>query len=319
MINTVRRTEMITSGTDHVIRRSRLIMPAHEQRFTDKAYLRNADAIVLDLEDSVPLSKKSSTRKLIQALTVDVSKGGSEVLVRVNHAEDLLQNDIEYSVCPTLDGLYIPKVETADQLKRIDALLDELEMTRGIPHGHIKLGVTIETAKGYLNVEDIIQSSKRIDTLSLGAEDFSLDSGMMLTEETHNGFLIARMQMVFVARAYDKLPLGLMGSIADYSDNETVEKNATLAYKHGFLGASCIHPKNVEVLNRCFSPSMEEIIYSKKVLDLFEDSLENGKASLQLEGRMIDYSHYRRAKKIMDRHIRIEAFEWKKKEARESV
>lgn len=310
---------MMTNGTEHVIRRSRLIMPANEQRFTDKAYLRNADAIVLDLEDSVPLSEKSSTRKLIQALTVDVSKGGSEVIVRVNHTEDLLQKDIEYSVCPTLDGLYIPKVETADQLKHIDSLLDELEMARGIPHGHIKLGVTIETAKGYLNVEDIIQSSKRIDSLSLGAEDFSLDSGMELCEETYNGFLIPRMQMVFVARAHDKLPLGLMGSIADYNDKKTVERNATLAYKHGFLGASCIHPKNVEVLNRCFSPSLEEISFSRKVINIFEDSLTNGKASIQLEGKMIDYSHYRRANKIIDRHTRIVEFEDKKNAARESV
>ena len=310
---------MMTNGTEHVIRRSRLIMPANEQRFTDKAYLRNADAIVLDLEDSVPLSEKSSTRKLIQALTVDVSKGGSEVIVRVNHTEDLLQKDIEYSVCPTLDGLYIPKVETADQLKHIDSLLDELEMVRGIPHGHIKLGVTIETAKGYLNVGDIIQSSKRIDSLSLGAEDFSLDSGMELCEETYNGFLIPRMHMVFVARAHDKLPLGLMGSIADYNDEKTVERNATLAYKHGFLGASCIHPKNVEVLNRCFSPSLEEISFSRKVINIFEDSLTNGKASIQLEGKMIDYSHYRRANKIIDRHTRIVEFEDKKNAARESV
>ena len=310
---------MMTDGTEHVIRRSRLIMPAHEQRFTDKAYLRNADAIVLDLEDSVPLSKKSSTRKLIQALTVDVSKGGSKVIVRVNHTEDLLQKDIEYSVCPTLDGLYIPKVEKADQLKHIDALLGELEMARGIPHGQIKLGVTIETAKGYLNVEDIIQSSQRIDSLSLGAEDFSLDSGMELCEETYNGFLIPRMQMVFVARAYDKLPLGLMGSIADYNDEKTVERNATLAYKHGFLGASCIHPKNVEVLNRCFAPSAEEITLSRKVINIFEDSLADGKASIQLDDKMIDYSHYRRANKIIDRHTRIEEFECKKKAARESV
>ncbi|MBO0587466.1 CoA ester lyase [Sporosarcina sp. E16_8] len=310
---------MVINGTDNVIRRSRLIMPANEKRFTEKAYLRNADAIVLDLEDSVSIAEKSSTRKLIQALTVVVSKGGSEVIVRVNNTEDLLQKDIEYSVSPTLDGLYIPKVETVDQLKYIDSLLDELEMKRGIPHGKVKLGITIETAKGYLNVEEIIKASKRIDSISLGAEDFSLDSGMELTNETYNGFLIPRMQMVFVARAYDKLPLGLMGSISDYSDNEIVEKNATLAYKHGFLGASCIHPKNVEVLNRCFSPSMEEIKFSRKIIDTFEVSLDNGKASIKLGDKMIDYSHYRKAKKIIDRHTKIEEFEFKKKAARESI
>lgn len=310
---------MVTNGTEHVIRRSRLIMPANEQRFTDKAHLRNADAIVLDLEDSVPLSEKSSTRKLIQTLTVDAARGGSEVIVRVNNTKDLLQKDIEYSVCPTLDGLYIPKVETADQLMFIDSLLDELEMARGIPHGRIKLGVTIETAKGYLNVQDIVQSSKRIDSLSLGAEDFSLDTGMVQTEETYNGFLIPRMQIVFVARAYNKLPLGLMGSIADYNDDHRFEKNATLAYKHGFLGASCIHPKNIEVLNRCFSPSKEEVTYSKKVLDVFEASLNRAKASVQLEDKMIDYSHYRRAIKVINRQFSIEALESKKREARESV
>ncbi|MBD7984529.1 CoA ester lyase [Sporosarcina sp. Sa2YVA2] len=307
------------NATEHVIRRSRLIMPAHVRRFTSKAHLRNADAIVLDLEDSVPFSEKHSTRKLIQELTADVSKGGSEVIVRVNHTKELLREDIEYSVCPELDGLYIPKVESVDQLKHIDELLSELEKERKIPHGQIKLGVTIETIKGYLKVEEIIQSSDRIDSLTLGAEDFSLDAGMELCEETYKGFLIPRMKMVFVARAYNKLPLGLMGSIANYNDEKIVERNAALAYKHGFLGASCIHPKNVEILNRCFSPSIEEITFSRKVISLFEDGLANGKASLQLDDKMIDYAHYRKANKIIDRHTRIVEFENKKRLARELV
>jgi citrate lyase subunit beta/citryl-CoA lyase len=89
-----------------------------------------------------------------------------------------------------------------------------------------------------------------------------------------------------------------------------------LSYKHGFLGSSCIHPQNVEILNRCFSPTKEEIAYSQKLIDVFERSLAAGRASTTLDGRMIDYPHYEKAKQLLARSAKIEALEAKKNRAR---
>jgi citrate lyase subunit beta/citryl-CoA lyase len=303
----------------NLIRRSRLIMPANERKYVEKAHLRNADAVVLDLEDSVPVSEKVATRGLIKDFIPLVGRGGSDVLVRVNHTDELLKGDVEASVWPGLNGIFIPKVETGEQIRALDRLLTELEQKRDIPNGQVKISVIAETLKGYLNVEEITRASDRIDSLSLGTEDFATNTGMELSEATYHGWLIPRMQIVFVARAYAKLPLNLLGSMAAFNDNVGFEKMAVLSYKHGFLGSSCIHPGNVEILNRCFSPTQEEIEHSKKLIDAFEQSLARGRASATFEGRMIDYPHYEKAKQIVTRSAKIEGLEQKKKRAREAA
>jgi citrate lyase subunit beta/citryl-CoA lyase len=260
-----------------------------------------------------------AARTVLKEVIPLVGRGGSDVLVRVNHADELLKGDVEASVWPGLNGIFFPKVETGAQVRALDELLSELEQKRGIPHGHVKISVIAETLKGYLNVEEITRAGERIDSLSLGTEDFATNTGMELSEATYHGWLIPRMQIVFVARAYDKLPLGLVGSMAAFNDNVGFEKMAILSYKHGFLGSSCIHPGNVEILNKCFSPTQEAIEYSQKLIDAFEQSLAAGRASAALDGRMIDYPHYEKAKQILARSDKIAALEQKKKMAREKA
>mgnify|MGYP001386692256 FL=1 len=303
----------------NLIRRSRLIMPANQRKYVEKAHERNADAVVLDLEDSVPVSEKVATRAVLKEAIPLVGRSGSDVLVRVNHTNELLKGDVEASVWPGLDGIFFPKVETGAQVRALDELLSELEQKRDIPHGHVKISVIAETLKGYLNVEEITRASERIDSLSLGTEDFATNTGMELSEATYHGWLIPRMQIVFVARAYGKLPLNLVGSMAAFGDTAGFEKLAVLSYKHGFLGSSCIHPGNVEILNRCFSPTQEEIEHSRKLIDIFERSLAAGRASTTMDGRMIDYPHYERAKQVLTRSDKIAALEQKKKMAREAA
>jgi len=303
----------------NLIRRSRLIMPANEKKFVEKAHLRNADAVVLDLEDSVPVSEKVATRSVLKEAIPLVGRSGSDVLVRINHTDELLKGDVEAAVWPGLNGIFFPKVERGAQVKALDQLLSELEQKRGIPQGHIKISVIAETLKGYLNVEEITAASDRIDSLSLGTEDFATNTGMELSEETYNAWLIPRMQIVFVARAYCKLPLNLVGSMAGFNDTVGFEKMAVLSYQHGFLGSSCIHPGNVEILNRCFSPTPEAIAHSRRLIDAFEKSLAAGRASAALDGRMIDYPHYEKAKQILARSAKIEALEKKKNAARKAI
>jgi len=301
------------------IRRSRLIMPANVPRFVEKAYLRNADAIVLDLEDSVPPTEKMAAREQIREWIPVVAKGGSDVLVRVNHTAEWLSGDLGACIWPGIDGVMLPKVESAEQVRDVEQILAELEQQRGIRSGHIKIGIIIETARGVLRAEEIASASSRIDSLTLGAEDFSVDCGMELSDETYHGMLIPRMNLLMAARAYGKIPMGLMGSIAGYTDTESLAKQAKLAYQHGFLGTSCIHPDNVEILNQAFSPSEEDMAYASKVIEAFEASVAQGRASTKLEGKMIDIPHYEKAKRILQRAEKIEELEKKKKRSREAA
>lgn len=304
--------------TKNIVRRSRLIMPANTRKFVEKAYLRNADAIVLDLEDSVPQSEKVATRALIKELIPIAAKGGSDVLIRVNNTE-LLKGDIEAAIWPGIAGIVVPKVENADEVRMIEKQVVGLEQQRNIRLGHIKISVLIESGKGYMNMNEIAQASGRIDSLTIGNEDFLRDNGITECEETYHALLIPRMQLVLTARAYKKIPMGLIGSLANYGDANAFEKSAELAYKHGYLGASCIHPGNVEALNKAFTPRQEEIERSRRLAEAFEAAAAAGRASTKFEGKMIDYVHYDRAKELLNRYDIIAAFESKKAKAREAA
>lgn len=310
---------MSSDYANSIIRRSRLIMPANAPKFTEKAYLRNADAIVLDLEDSVPQAEKAAARRLLKQLISVAGKGGSDVFVRVNNTPDLLQDDIYASIWPGLKGIIVPKAESAAAIQAIEAQVAELEQIRHIPTGQIKLSVLIESCRGYLNLKEIAQASDRIDTLTLGNEDFLRETGMVETPDTYYALLVPRMQLMLTARAYGKAPLGLIGSLADYGDAEAFEKSARLAYKHGYVGASCIHPGNVEILNKAFSPGACELEQARQLLAAFETALAAGRASTKFAGKMIDYVHYAKAKQILARHTAIEQFELKKQQAREAA
>src|SRR5699024_10962544 len=126
---------------------------------------------------------------------------------------------------------------------------------RGITSGKTQIGILIETAKGYLNMKSILESSERIESLTLGVEDLVTNLGIQMNERTDISLKQMRMKVVYTAKAYDVIPMGLMGSIANFSDLTSLEEDAKLAFEHGFSGSSCIHPKQVEILNNSFSYS----------------------------------------------------------------
>ena len=305
--------------TRDVVRRSRLIVPANSPKFLAKAYARNADAIVLDLEDSVPQAEKVATRQTIRASISLVGKGGGDVLVRVNHTAELLQGDVEAAIWPGVSGIVFPKVESAAEIQAIEKLIAELEQQRNIPAGTIKISVLIESGTGYLNMNEIAKASERIDSLTIGNEDFLSDLGIVANEQTYHALLVPRIQLVITARANQKIPMGLIGSLANYSDADAFTQSALLAYQHGYLGASCINPRNVDTLNQCFSPSDAEIERAERLIAAFDVALAGGKGATTFEGKMIDYVHYEKAKKIITRQELINKFELKKQQAREAV
>ena len=281
-------------------RRSSLILPVNVRRFVEKAYARGADAIVLDLEDSVPAQEKASARKLVRDSLPVAARGGAEVLVRVNNDPALLAADIDASVHPGLDGLAIPKAESAAQIHGIVAQLERLEESRGLAPGHLRLSLAIETPRGLLAVGEIARSSDRIATMSIGVEDYCLELGV---EPSADGIelLYPVAHLVTVCKAVGVQPTGLVGSIAGFRDLAIFEQAAQRARQLGCEGAGCIHPDQVTVLNRVFTPEPAKVEHARRVVEAFEDGVRRGTASINLDGRMVDVPVYKRAQVVLAR------------------
>ena len=295
-------------------RRSSLILPVNVPRFVEKAYVRGADAIVLDLEDSVPTQEKASARTLVRDSLALAGRGGAEVLVRVNNDPALLADDIEASVHPGLDGLSIPKAESAAQIHDIVARIERLEGARGLTPRHLRLSLAIETSRGLLAVEEIARSSDRIATMSIGVEDYCLELGV---EPSADGLelLYPVAHLVTVCKAVGVQPTGLVGSIADFRDLATFERAAQRARQLGCEGAGCIHPDQVTVLNRVFTPDPAKVEHARRVVEAFEDGVRRGTASVNLDGKMVDVPVYKRAQVVLTRASVVADTERRKAEA----
>jgi citrate lyase subunit beta/citryl-CoA lyase len=295
-------------------RRSSLILPVNVPRFVEKASTRDADAIVLDLEDSVPSQEKAAARKLVPPALALVGRGGAEVLVRVNNDPALLADDIEAVVHPGLDGLSIPKAESAAQVREIVARVERLERARGVPAGHVCLSLAIETPRGFLAAEEIARSSDRIATMSIGVEDFCLELGV---EPSADGLelLYPVAALVTICKAVGVQPTGLVGSIAGFRDLALFEQAAQRARQLGCEGAGCIHPDQVTVLNRVFTPDPAKVEYARRVVEVFEAGVRRGTASVNLDGKMVDVPVYKRAQVIMARARLVAETEQRKADA----
>ena len=295
-------------------RRSSLILPVNVPRFVEKAYARGADAIVLDLEDSVPPQEKASARKLVQGSLAVAGRGGAEVLVRVNNDPALLTDDIDAAVHPGLDGLSIPKAETAAQIQAIVAQVERLERARGLTAGHVRLSLALETPRGFLAIEEIARSSDRIATMSIGVEDYCLELGV---EPSADGMelLYPVAHLVTVCKVVGVQPTGLVGSIAGFRDLAVFESAAQRARQLGCEGAGCIHPDQVTVLNRVFTPDPAKVEHARRVVEAFEDGVRRGTASVNLDGKMVDVPVYKRAQVVLARATVVAETERRKADA----
>jgi citrate lyase subunit beta/citryl-CoA lyase len=295
-------------------RRSSLILPVNVPRFVEKAWTRGADAVVLDLEDSVPTAEKASARELVPGSLAIAGRGGAEVLVRVNNDLALLADDIEGAVHPGLDGLSIPKAESAAQIHDIVGRIERLERARGLTPGHVRLSLAIETPRGLLAVEEIARASDRIATMSIGVEDYCLELGV---EPSADGLelLYPVARLVMICKAVGVQPTGLVGSIAGFRDLPVFEQAAVRARQLGCEGAGCIHPDQVTVLNRVFTPDPARVDHARRVVEAFEDGVRRGTASVNLDGKMVDVPVYKRAQVVMARARAVEETERRKAEA----
>lgn len=276
--------------------RSLLFAPGNHARRVEKALTLPADGVILDLEDAVAVSEKASTRPIVTE-AFDKPRSG-KLYVRVNAmTTEWCYADMLAVARAGLDGIILPKVEHAHELRTADWLLTNLEREHGLTQ-RIDLIPIIETALGISNLAKICRSGTRTRRLAFGAGDFTLDMGMVWTRSEAE-LLPHRAACVMESRAAGMEP-PLDTVWADLRDTEGFIASARHAAALGFQGKMCIHPDQIALTNAAFSPDDVTIAQAQRVVAAFEKAEAEGLASIQLDGQFIDYPIVQRARRVLE-------------------
>jgi citrate lyase subunit beta / citryl-CoA lyase len=283
--------------------RSLLYVPVNVEKFVEKAHTRGADVIQLDLEDAVPPAEKENARTLVEKNAARVRRGGADVVVRINQPLALAVRDLEHSICPDVDAIAVTKVDSASHVKLLAELVSELEDKRGMTAGHTRFIAMIETAAAFFHIHEIVRAHPRIVACNIGGEDFALDCNMQPTGET---LLYPKQHMIIAANAAGIIPLGFADTVAGFGDWDKFRKMVRRSRDFGFMGAGCIHPGQVTIVNEEYKPSADEVAYARKVIQLDQEAAAGGRGSFQIDGKMIDIPVVVRARKLLRRHEAIQ-------------
>jgi citrate lyase subunit beta/citryl-CoA lyase len=259
--------------------------------------------IILDLEDSILPKDKERARTLVAGAAPKVARSGADVVVRINRPWRLCLRDLEAVVSREICALMLPKTESADHVHLVAEVLDELEAERGLPQGHTRLVPMIESASAFFRAQEIAAADSRVVALTLGAEDFALSVGMVPEAE---GLFYPKQQIVIAARAAGVLPLGFIGTVADYKDLDAFRATARRSRRLGFMGAAVIHPSQIAILNAEFRPSPEEVQQARKVVAAFAAAAGGNQGAIEVDGKMVDIPVVERARRTLERHDAIE-------------
>jgi citrate lyase subunit beta/citryl-CoA lyase len=281
--------------------RSLLFVPGDSERKFARARDCGADALILDLEDSVAPSEKANARAHVASLIEPDPERAWTIVVRVNALDTgLTLDDLAAVVKPGLDALLIPKVDGAADLDRIAKDLDELEAKAGMASGSVKLAsVATETPKAMFALGSYAPPHPRLIALTWGAEDLSAALGATDNKEPDGSwtfpYQLARAQCLFAASAAEVM--GLDTIYADFRDSEGLERDCRRSRRDGFAGRLAIHPDQVATINRAYAPSETEIAHARKIVAAFEAN--PGAGALGVDGRMVDLPHLKAARKIL--------------------
>jgi citrate lyase subunit beta / citryl-CoA lyase len=293
--------------TDHLpVWRSLLFVPVTAKRFVDGAARRGADAIILDLEDSVAASEKERARNLVPEAVVIVSRGGADVVVRINRPVRMAVRDIEAAVGQGVLALALPKTDSAEHVQLLAEIVDEVEAERDMAPGTTRLIAMVETAAAFFRLAEIARAHPRLCALTLGTEDFATSAGILPEAEALS---MPKQMAVFAARAAGIMPLGFIGSIAEFHDLDGFRQTIRRSRRFGFIGASVIHPSQIAILNEEFRPGAEEVEHARRVLTAYDKALAEGVGAVTVDGKMIDVPVVDRARLLVERETAIAARE----------
>jgi citrate lyase subunit beta/citryl-CoA lyase len=278
--------------------RSLLFAPGDQPRKVEKALTEiPADAVILDLEDAVAAAAKPATRAAVaQALE---RPRRSRAYVRVNGVDTpWFFGDLDAVVRPGLDGIVLPKTNHAEMLYLADRYIAYLERERGVPPGAIDLLPLIESAEGVANLRAICgRGIARVKRLGLGAADFTADVGFTWTAEEHE-LLLARTQLALHSRCAGLEP-PIDTVYPHFRDQVGLDASSRRSRDLGFQGRTCIHPDQVEIVNRIFLPTADEVAWAEEVVAAFTAAEAQGVAAIQVRGQLVDYAFVARARQIL--------------------
>jgi len=277
--------------------RSLVFVPGNNPRFLEKAKSLQADIVCFDLEDSVPDKEKKKARALIKNTLKQRSKYSPDVFVRTNSPESgKIAADLKEIVQKGIDGIVIPKVNSAKELKKIEKIISSLEKKRKIKG--IRLMPSIESALGVMNCYEIASSSKRIIALVFGIFDLLNDMGIEYTKGNPPGAKYSRYKVPVAAAAVGVVAID--GIWQDLKDKNGFTKDCEVGRSLGYVGKSVIHPDQIQTVHKIFHPNKAEIEWAKKVCSVYEELTKKGKGATVVEGKMIDEVHYKRAKALLE-------------------
>jgi citrate lyase subunit beta/citryl-CoA lyase len=284
-----------------MVLRSMLYVPGNSMRMITSAASRPADAVILDLEDAVPIADKETARIMIRDSIRLFRPTETCTFVRVNSLNSgSTAEDLEFVVVDELDGVMLPKTEGSSDVVKLDEMLAKTEKSSGLKPESLKIIPLIETAKGVVRAFEIASASSRVVAVAFGAGDYYRDLGrdVSLLSRDETELLFARSQIVVASRAagtqaVDTPFLGLL------TDKERFLNGTKLALQLGFKGKQVIHPSQIEPVNSIFSPSRNEIDSAKRLVAAFGEAQARGLGAASFEGRMIDCMSYKQAKDLL--------------------
>lgn len=272
--------------------RSLLFVPADSERKFAKASGIGADALILDLEDSVVPSRKAFARGAVKEL-LGGAAGDWSFLVRINpFGTDLTLQDLAAVVRPGLDGILIPKVNGIEDVDLVSHYVDVLEVAAGVAPGHVKLLiVATETPAAMISFNGYAHKNKRLVAMTWGAEDLSAALGALTNKEADGSwtfpYQVARAQCLFAAGAAGVAALDTL--YADFRDQQGLAESCRIARRDGFVGSIAIHPDQIATINKCFTPSEADIEHARRVVAAFAAAPDAG--TVGIEGKMYDRPH----------------------------
>jgi citrate lyase subunit beta/citryl-CoA lyase len=277
--------------------RSLLYVPASSERFVAKAHEREADVVILDLEDSVAPAQKDMARSALAAAVPSVTRNGARAFVRINSEEERYLPDAAAACRAGAFGLFVPKSRDPKRIQQLAARLDDVEREIGRKEG-VKLILMIEDPGAVFDARTIAAASPRVFGLCLGGEDFATETA---AEPTPEVLRLPKLMVHMAAKAAGVHSFGLLRTVADYQDIAAIETAAHEARSFGFDGSTCVHPSAVAILNRVFSPSADELARATRMIEAFDASLAAGTGAFVFEGRMIDIPVVNRARAMIAR------------------
>lgn len=292
---------------EHILR-SMIFVPGFRKAFLDKARSFEADALILDLEDSVPVAFKEEARKNI-AEYLAAAVYPQKVFVRLNSIDSgYLSRDLEFVLDARVFGFMPAMIRDELDIVYLDKLLTQLEHDKGFAPGHFKLCPLIETGSALLKAYEIAKASTRMVGLAFGAEDYLTDLDG-LHKESGASILTARSMIVMAARTLHIAAIDT--PFLDVSNLDAFRREVQFARELGFSGQLVLHPTQIEIANEIFTPSEAEVAEARRIIEAIEASAKDGHGVTLLDGRLVGPPMEKRARKVVDKWERIRSETWR--------